>query len=167
MANPVHALVVHFPVALLLVAPLFLCAGALMRPDRARVFALATLLLMILGTTGGWIAVATGKSAAEASAQGGAAGMIQHHEQLAETTSAVFTLLTPSYAAIVLLSFRQPQQDGWSRACCRWRSSSSISVARFFWRRPRTKADVCTNWESRLPQSCTSNYRSTVWAWIP
>jgi uncharacterized membrane protein len=110
MANPVHALVVHFPVALLLVAPLFLCAGALMRPDRARVFALATLLLMILGTTGGWIAVATGKSAAEASAQGGAAGMIQHHEQLAETTSAVFTLLTPSYAAIVLLSFRQPQR---------------------------------------------------------
>ncbi|HSP15345.1 MAG TPA: DUF2231 domain-containing protein [Thermoanaerobaculia bacterium] len=108
--DSLHPLVIHFPIALLLVAPLFLFIGAVMRVERGRLFAFAALLLMVLGTAGAWLAVATGESAAEVTAPNAAMkANIEQHEELAESTRAVFTVLTLAYAAIVLLPFLQGQ----------------------------------------------------------
>ncbi len=99
-----HPLVIHFPIALLLIAPLFLLIGAILRPDKGRPYLVAALVLMALGTLGTWVAVSTGEAAgeiAERNEQINAA--IEQHEHLAELTRTVFTVLTAVYAAILLI----------------------------------------------------------------
>ena len=46
-----HPLVIHFPIALLLVAPLFIVAGIIVNPQKGRPFLVVALSLMVLGTT--------------------------------------------------------------------------------------------------------------------
>ena len=96
-----HPLVVHFPIALLLVAPLFVVLGVVLR--RGRLFLWAGLLMMAIGTTATFLAVSTGEAAgrlAERTPQINA--VLERHEALAETTRAVFTALTVIFAAIVI-----------------------------------------------------------------
>lgn len=96
-----HPLIVHFPIALLLVAPLFIALGIILR--RSRPFLWAALLLMAIGTTATFFAVSTGEAAgklAERTPQINA--VLEHHENLAETTRIVFTVLTVLFAAIVV-----------------------------------------------------------------
>jgi len=57
-----HPLIVHFPIGLLLVAPVFLVLSQLF-PKHARCFALSALILMALGTTATFVAVSTGLAA--------------------------------------------------------------------------------------------------------
>lgn len=59
-----HPLVVHFPIALLFVAPLFIALGLITHPLR-KAFYICALILMLLGTAGVFCAVSTGDSAAE------------------------------------------------------------------------------------------------------
>ena len=54
-----HPLIIHFPIALLLVAPILVLLG-LISPNRGRAFLGAALILMVLGTIASWIAVSTG-----------------------------------------------------------------------------------------------------------
>lgn len=96
-----HPLVVHFPVALLMVAPLFLALAALF-PSKADCFGRAALLLLALGTIASFVAVESGEAAArladrtpEINAQ------IERHEDLAETTRNLFATLTAAYAAVL------------------------------------------------------------------
>lgn len=102
--DSLHPLVIHFPIALLLVAPLFLIAGALLAPERGRPYLVTALVLMGLGTAGTWMAVATGKAAVEVTGQGAVVDtVIEHHEELAKTTRSVFTALTLVFATILIL----------------------------------------------------------------
>lgn len=104
--DALHPAVIHFPIALLLVAPLFLVIGALLRPDRGRLFALAALMLMVVGTGGAWLAVATGEANAEIVEHNSALkATLDQHEDLAGWTRNVFTVLTLIYAIIVILMF--------------------------------------------------------------
>ena len=79
-----HPIVVHFPVALLIVAPLFLALAALF-PSKAGCFGRSALVLLALGTIASFVAVESGEAAArladrtpEINAQ------IERHEELAE-----------------------------------------------------------------------------------
>lgn len=97
-----HPLIVHFPVALLLVVPLFVVLALLVRAHR-RGLLLAALVLMVLGTVSSWVAVSTGEAAgrlAERSPEVNA--VISHHEELAERTRLVFTALTVVFAGMIL-----------------------------------------------------------------
>ncbi len=97
-----HPLVVHFPIALLLVAPLFILLGLAL--SRGRPFLWAALLLMAIGTAGTFFAVSTGEAAgklAERTPQINA--VLEHHEHLAERTRAGFAALTVIFAVILLL----------------------------------------------------------------
>src|SRR3974390_3084136 len=97
-----HPLVIHFPIALLLVAPLFIVVGIVINPQRGRPFLVTALSLMALGTVGTMLAVATGEAAAEVAHRTGVVStVLERHQELAETTRDVFGLLTVIFATIL------------------------------------------------------------------
>lgn len=99
--DAIHPLVIHFPIALLLVAPVLIVLGFLL-PKQSRGLFIGGLALMALGTIGSYLAVATGQAAGElAERTPGVAGVLERHEELAETARAIFTALTIVYAAIL------------------------------------------------------------------
>jgi uncharacterized membrane protein len=98
-----HPLLVHFPIALLFIAPLFLLLAQLLG-QRDRVWALTALLLLILGTAGIFAAAASGEAAGklvERSLEINA--VLERHEHLAEAARGVFSGLTLGFAALVLV----------------------------------------------------------------
>ena len=98
-----HPLIVHFPIALLLIAPLFVLIGALLSPLKGRTWFLTALTLMAVGTVSIFVAVSTGQSAGELADRNEAvSAVLERHEQLAETTRIVFAVLTVIFATIVL-----------------------------------------------------------------
>ena len=100
----IHPLIVHFPIALLLVTPLVIIVGALLKPESGRIVLYVALALMLLGTAGTFLAAATGEAAgklAERTPQVDA--ILERHEELADATRAVFSGLTIIFAAIVLV----------------------------------------------------------------
>lgn len=98
-----HPLIVHFPIVLLLVAPLFVILGTLM-PKSGRAMYLAALVLMVLGTISALVSYGTGEAAgklAERAPQINAA--IERHEELAETTRLLFSILTVIFAGLLFV----------------------------------------------------------------
>jgi len=97
-----HPLIVHFPIALLLVAPLFVLLGLL--PDVGRGFARAALVLMALGTVAAFVAVASGEAAAKLVTRTAAVEeALEEHEEMAETVRTLFSVLTVIYGAMFWL----------------------------------------------------------------
>lgn len=95
-----HPLVVHFPIALLLTAPVFMIT-ALAAKRAQRSFAVAALILLILGTASAYVALESGEAAAQfAIRTGGVSKVLEEHEELAETTVTLFTIATLVYAAM-------------------------------------------------------------------
>lgn len=101
--DALHPIAVHFPIALLLVAPAFVLAALMLRQDR-RGLSRAALMLLLLGTAGAWLAVSTGE-AAEERAEGlpGVEEVLHEHEEGGEGSRLYFTGLTLFYAGIVFL----------------------------------------------------------------
>jgi uncharacterized membrane protein len=99
-----HPLIIHFPIALLLIAPLFIVAGAIMQPAKGRVYHLAGLALMLLGTVAVFVAVETGEAAGElAEHVQGVKQVLETHEMLAERTRVVFSVLSVIFAALMFV----------------------------------------------------------------
>jgi len=102
--SELHPLVIHFPIALLLVAPLFIIAGILMNPQKGRPFLIAAFSLMLLGTAGTFLAIATGEAAGQVAERTAAmSAVLERHEDLAETTRIIFSVLTVIFATILFL----------------------------------------------------------------
>lgn len=96
-----HPLIIHFPIGLLLVAPVFLVLSLLVVKYR-RAFALSALVLMALGTVAAFVAVSTGLAAAEiAEKTPEVIPVIENHEEMGETTRNLFTGLTVLYAGLL------------------------------------------------------------------
>jgi uncharacterized membrane protein len=98
-----HPLIIHFPIVLLLIAPLFILLGILM-PKSGRAMYVAALLLMALGAASAVIAYSTGEAAgklAERTPEINAA--IERHEALAETTRLLFSILTLVFAGLLFV----------------------------------------------------------------
>lgn len=100
----IHPLTVHFPIALLLIAPVFILIGILRRPESSFPYLLAALLLMIAGTTATYVAVWSGEAAGESAERiAGAKPVLEEHEDLAITTALAFTALTLIFASILFV----------------------------------------------------------------
>lgn len=110
-----HPLVVHFPIVLLLIAPLFVVIGVTRKGDRAFPFLLVALLLMTMGTLSTFVAASSGEAAGELTTRdvGRIEAVLEQHEELAVTTEIAFSALTVVFAAILFLPRllkRQPVQ---------------------------------------------------------
>ncbi len=98
-----HPLVIHFPIALLMVAPLFVALALAWRRHSAA-FSQAALVLLALGTISTYVAISTGQAAGELAEHTDAINaVILQHEELAETTSTTFSVITVLYALFTLL----------------------------------------------------------------
>lgn len=99
-----HPLIIHFPIALLLAAPLFIVVGAFMRPKSGRTMMLAAFILMLLGTISVFVALGTGEAAAElADRTPEISAQLERHENMAETVRIVFSGLTVAFGVLLLI----------------------------------------------------------------
>jgi uncharacterized membrane protein len=101
--DALHPFISHFPIALLLVAPVALLAGVCVHRHR-RALAAVALGLMACGTIGVYLAASSGDAARDLAAKTPEVkSAIDAHEDLGSTARAVFTGLTVLLAALVLL----------------------------------------------------------------
>ena len=100
--NGLHALIVHCPIILLLLAPLFVIVGIGLSGTIRRLFLASALTLMLLGTAMTFVAVATGEAAMRALCPTPAFQVaVEEHRALAETTTELFIVLTLGFAALL------------------------------------------------------------------
>lgn len=106
-----HPLVVHFPIALFVVAPLFVLLGAI---SGARALMLSALILLSLGVAGAFVATSTGEEAYgvmvpdEDADEDLAWEVVDQHETDTIFVRNVFTGITGLYAFVVLLAYLAP-----------------------------------------------------------
>jgi uncharacterized membrane protein len=100
--NGLHPLIIHFPIALLLVAPLFVLIGAVLTPPRGRSWQAAAFILMLLGTAAVFVAIESGEAAGKLAERSPEINVVlERHSGLAERTSYAFAGLTIAFAAIL------------------------------------------------------------------
>ncbi len=100
--DALHPLIIHFPIALLLMAPFFVVVGAILSPVRGRPYLIAAMVLLLAGTASIYIAVQTGEAAGKlAERSPGIDPVLENHESLAERTQAVFSVLSVIFVALV------------------------------------------------------------------
>ena len=104
--DSLHPLIIHFPIALLLLSPLLILISAVLPPHKGRPYMTVALLVLLIGTGSLFISVSTGEAAAELAERGGAMNaVLAAHEDLASETQIVFSGLS----AILLGMFLLPQ----------------------------------------------------------
>ena len=93
--NSLHVLIIHFPIALLLLSPIFILISAVLAPPKGRPYMVAALITLVLGTASLFLATSSGHSAAELAESGGPVDtVLKMHEDLGEETKIVFAGLS-------------------------------------------------------------------------
>jgi uncharacterized membrane protein len=96
-----HPIIIHFPIALFVVAPLLILIGSFVRKNGSA-FLVSAFILMLIGAVATLAAVSTGNAAGElAEHVNNVESVLEQHEKLAETTEAIFAVLTVIFGVIV------------------------------------------------------------------
>lgn len=98
--NHIHPALVHFPIALLTVAPLLVLVGLLWPAQRRGIHASA-LVLLVLGVAGLFLAMESGEAVERyARATPALLAGVREHELLAQKTTLVFGMLALAFAVL-------------------------------------------------------------------
>ena len=101
--DAMHPLLIHFPIVLLLLVPLFVLIAVILRPPRNRPYMTVALIMIILGTSSLFLAASSGEEAAElADRAGGVNSVLSAHEALASTCEILFAGLSAIFAGIYI-----------------------------------------------------------------
>ena len=102
--NGLHALIAHFPIILLLLAPFLVILGMGLSAAKRRLFLASALTLMVLGTAMTFVAAMTRQAAMKAVGSTPAFKVaLGEHRALAETTQELFIVLTLEFAALLFV----------------------------------------------------------------
>jgi uncharacterized membrane protein len=111
--DSLHPLIIHFPIVLLLVVPLFVLIGALLSPVKGRPYLSAALILLLLGTLSLFFAVHSGEAASQlVDRNGPVEGLLKSHQALAAETRDVFVTLTMMAWGLFLIPRFLKKTDG-------------------------------------------------------
>lgn len=99
-----HPLVIHFPIALLFITPVFVLLAAFLG-KHGRWFGLTALMLLVMGTVSGAVAVSSGNAAFHAmeSVEDGGWEVAEEHQQAAQEVQIMFIGLTFLYAVLFVI----------------------------------------------------------------
>ena len=101
----IHPLIVHFPIALLLFAPVLALAAAFMKKARMGLL-VAAFIMIAAGTIAAYLAVSSGKAAEEVvQLRGEARDVFKEHEALGIETSNIFKIVTVIFALTLGLAY--------------------------------------------------------------
>jgi len=107
-----HPLIIHFPIALLLIAPIFIVVGAVLTPAKGRSYLIAAMVLLLVGTVAIFVAVETGEAAGKLAERApGMEQVLETHESLAERTQAVFSVLSVIFLALLAVPWLLQRAD--------------------------------------------------------
>lgn len=107
-----HPLIIHFPIALLLIAPIFIAVGAVLTPAKGRPYLIAATVLLLAGTASIFVAVETGEAAGKlAERVPGVEQVLENHQSLAERTQAVFSVLSVIFVALIAVPWLLKRAD--------------------------------------------------------
>ncbi len=110
--DALHPLIIHFPIALLLIAPIFIVVGAVLTPAKGRAYLVAAMVLLLVGTGAIFVAVQTGEAAGKlAERTPGMDLVLETHESLAERTQAVFSVLSVIFLALLAVPWLLKRAD--------------------------------------------------------
>jgi uncharacterized membrane protein len=110
--DALHPLIIHFPIALLLIAPIFIVVGAVLTPAKGRSYLIAAMVLLLVGTAAIFVAVESGEAAGKlAERTPGMARVLETHESLAERTQAVFSVLSVIFLALLAVPWLLKRAD--------------------------------------------------------
>jgi uncharacterized membrane protein len=102
--DSLHPMIVHFPIVLLLLAPISILLSAALPPSRGRPYLMVGLVMLLLGTGSLFVATASGEAAARLADRGGPVdAVLQSHEDAAEETEIVFSVLSAVLLGMVAL----------------------------------------------------------------
>jgi uncharacterized membrane protein len=109
-----HPLVVHFPIALLFVTPVFVLLAGLLG-KYGRWFGLTALMLLVMGTVSGYVAVSTGDAAFDVLEEIDDDGweVVEEHQEAAKKVTSLFVGLTVLYAVILALPLVLWKLNAW------------------------------------------------------
>jgi uncharacterized membrane protein len=110
--DSLHPLIIHFPIVLLLLSPLFILIGAALSPSKGKPYTVAALIILLLGTVSLFVAAETGEAAAKLAERGKAVNaVLAVHEELASETEIVFSGLSVIFLVMVALPGILRQQE--------------------------------------------------------
>jgi uncharacterized membrane protein len=109
-----HPLVVHFPIALLFVTPIFVLLAGLLG-KYGRWFGVTALMLLVMGTVGGYVSVETGDAAYHVleDIEGDGWTVVEQHQQAAKSVQNMFVGLTVLYAVLFAVPLVVPKLNIW------------------------------------------------------
>jgi uncharacterized membrane protein len=99
----IHPLLIHFPLTLFFLAPLFALGAAFTKAATRRAFLVSALLIMILGILSMYAAFEAGGAATKEDLSKEAQAIIERHRELAELTRSSFVLATVLVALMLVL----------------------------------------------------------------
>lgn len=110
--DALHPLIIHFPIALLLITPIFIVVGAALAPTKGRPYLIAAMILLLVGTASIFVAVETGEAAGKlAERTPGMERVLESHQSLAERTQAVFSVLSVILVALIAVPWLLKRAD--------------------------------------------------------
>jgi uncharacterized membrane protein len=99
--DAMHPLLIHFPIVLLLFAPLFVVIAAAMPPPRNRPYMTVALITLLIGAGSLFLAASSGEEAAElADRTGGVNAVLATHEAMASTCEVLFAAFSAIFAGL-------------------------------------------------------------------
>ena len=102
--DSLHPLIIHYPIVLLLLSPLFIIISASLSPPKGQPYMIAALIILLLGTGSLYVAASTGESAAALAERGSSvSSVLALHQDLASETEVLFAGLSIILLGIVVL----------------------------------------------------------------